>query len=150
MKDHAELCDARQTLWHRDFPLSQTMDMQLASFTDHVLTSHSSLAPNTNVHGTAFAGSLYAIESLTAWGLLWLELRIAGLEASIIHASGNIEFHTPVREAIVARSAFAGHEGAIETLAVSGKVRLTLTTEVVVNETVASRFEGVYVVRLTQ
>ena len=150
MNDHPDLRAELQALWHRDFPLSRTMDMRLMSFADHVLTSRSSLEPNTNVHGTAFAGSLYAIESLTAWGLLWLELRIAGLHASIIHASGNIEFFTPVREAIVARSAFAGREDTIDTLTRTGRVRLELTTEVLSGEAVASRFEGVYVVRLME
>ena len=148
MTDHKQLCQNLQTLWHTDFPLSKAMDMELVSFAGHVITTRAALAPNTNTHGTAFAGSLYAIEALTAWGLLYLELAAAGLDASIIHASGNIEFARPVQEDIVATSDFAGHTETLERLPGAGKVRLTLSTEVRAAGELASRFEGVYVVRL--
>ena len=124
------------------------MDMRVQSFDDHVITTRTCLAPNTNIHGTAFAGSLYAIEALTAWGLLYLELAQADLNASIIHASGNIEFAKPVAEDIIARASFAAHGGVLDTLRENGKVRLTLTTEVHAQGELASRFEGVYVARL--
>ncbi len=147
MTDLDVLCEDLQRLWHRDFPLSKTMDVRVASFADHVLTTRTSLTPNTNIHGTAFAGSLYAIEALTAWGLLYLELAQANLQASIIHASGNIEFARPVQEDIVARSSFDGHAGALDTLREQGRVKLTLATEVHAGGELASRFEGVYIAR---
>ncbi len=113
-----------------------------------MLTTRTSLTPNTNTHGTAFAGSLYAIEALTAWGLLYLELLEAGFDASIIHANGNIEFAHPVKEDILAQASFVGHEGIFATLRDTGKARLTLTTQVSAGGKVASQFSGLYVVRL--
>lgn len=148
MTDLDPVCEALQSLWHKDFPLSKAMDMRVQSFTDHVITTHTRLAPNTNIHGTAFAGSLYAIEALTAWGLLYLELAQANLTASIIHASGNIDFAKPVTEDIVARSSFAAHDGALDRLRDQGRIKLTLTTEVHAGGELASRFEGVYVARM--
>ena len=124
------------------------MDIHVASFDDHILKTRSGLEGNTNTHGTAFAGSLYAIEALTAWSLLYLELAVANLDASIIHASGNIEFAKTIKQDIVATSNFAGHAAALEKLKESGKVRLTLHTEVHAGGELASRFEGLYVVRL--
>ena len=148
MTDLDPLCQELQNLWHQDFPLSKAMDMHVAGFADHVITTHTSLVPNTNTHGTAFAGSLYAIEALTAWGLLYLELAHAGLDGSIIHASGNIEFAKPVTDDIVATSSFVSHPDPMEELRQTGKLRLSLITEVAAEGTVASRFEGLYVVRL--
>jgi len=150
MTDQAALCQDLQTLWHSDFPLSKAMDMRVVSFGDHTLTSRSSLAPNTNTHGTAFAGSLYAIEALTAWGLLYLELQLMGMDASIIHASGNIEFAKPVQEDIVAVSRFDAHAEIRQQLQTAGKARLDLATSVHAGGDIASRFTGVYVVRLTR
>ena len=148
MTDLHALCEDLQTLWHRDFPLSKAMGVQVESFADHVITTRTSLTPNTNVHGTAFAGSLYAIEALTAWGLLYLELELAGLQASIIHASGNIDFAKPVQEDIVATASFQGRADTLETLRSQGRVKLSLTTEVRAAGELASRFEGVYIARL--
>ena len=123
--------------------------MRTVSFADHVLTTRSSLEPNnTNTHGTAFGGSLYAIAALTAWSLLWLEMRAAGLHGSIIHARGNIEFLRTISEDIVAVADLSAHTGALEQLARHRKMRATLTTEVRVQGELASRFEGDYTVRL--
>lgn len=150
-----ELCTHLEALWHEHFPLSKTMDVRVTDFTEHRLTTRTRLAPNTNIHNTAFAGSLYAIESLTAWGVLYLELYHAGFDASIIHARGNIEFDAPVRDDIVAVSDFSGNGYIFDELRASGKARLTLTTEVFAaadsqKAEPASRFEGLYVVRLNR
>lgn len=145
----AALCERLQSLWEADFPLTGPMGMVVVSFSDHVLTTRAALAPNnTNTHGTAFGGSLYAIEALTAWSLLWLEMEAAGLSGSIIHARGNIEFFSTIREDIVATADFSAHEGELQSLARDGKLRLNLTTEVRVGETLASRFEGEYTARV--
>lgn len=138
-----------EALWASDFPLSRAMGMEVVSFAGHVLTTRSSLEPNnTNTHGTAFGGSLYAIEALTAWSLFWLEMRAAGLSGSIIHARGNVEFARTVREDIVAVADFSGHLPTLETLATEGRARVTLVTEIRVRGQLASRFEGEYTARL--
>ena len=131
------------------------MQMHVEQFDGLALTSRTPLAPNTNIHGTAFAGSLYAIEALTAWGLLYLLLKIANMDLAIVHASGQIDFAKPIHGDIVARSAIAT-EGDVEEIitthlrepfAAKGRVKLNLTTEVITNGEVASRFSGVYLAR---
>ena len=65
------------------------------------------LAGNTNVHGTAFAGSLYSISALCAWYTLVVDLRARGLDAAytVVIQSADIEYKKPVTEPrIVARS----------------------------------------------
>jgi len=150
MTDDAALCQDLQALWHRDFPLSKAMDLRVQTFKDRTLASRASLAPNTNTHGTAFAGSLYAIQALTAWGLIYLELQIMGLDASIVHASGKIEFAKPVQEDIVALACFDDDQTLRQQLQDRGKARLELTTTVHAGDDTASRFAGVYVVRLNR
>ena len=54
------------------------MTLEPIAFESHRLTVEAELAPNVNVHGTAFAGSLYAIAALSGWGLVHLELARAG------------------------------------------------------------------------
>lgn len=149
MTDSSELCQKLQTLWQHDFPLTAAMGMQVVSFVDHVLVTRSSLQPNnTNTHGTAFGGSLYAIEALTAWSLLWMEMQAANLPGSIIHAHGNIDFMKTIREDIVAVADFSPHVDALADLKANGKLRISLTTEVHAGGELASRFTGDYTARV--
>ena len=70
------------------------------------LEIRAALAPNVNVHGTAFAGSLYAIAALCGWGSTWLALRSRALGAHIVIADGHIKYARPVAETIVATCLF--------------------------------------------
>ncbi|NKC00790.1 MAG: hypothetical protein GKR90_20160 [Pseudomonadales bacterium] len=148
MANSEDLCRELQSLWHRNFPLSKAMGLEVVSFSDHVLTTRAPLTPNTNIHNTAFAGSLYAIEAMTAWGVLYLEIESAGLSASIIHAHGDIDFAKTVNEDIVAVSDFSKLTNHIDELAEQGKTRLTIGTTVQTVDGTASQFSGDYLARL--
>ena len=148
MTDLERHCHDLQTVWDEHFPMVRAMGVKVGRYHNHALTTHTPLTGNTNVHGTAFAGSLYAIQALTAWGLLYLELATSGLDASIVHASGNVESAEPVKGEIVATSSLGEHTGAMTELAQTGRIRLELTAEVIADDRVASRFRGDYVVRL--
>ena len=148
MTDLERHCHELQKVWDEHFPMVRAMGVKVGQYDNHTLTTHTPLVGNTNIHGTAFAGSLYAIEALTAWGLLYLEIAMAGLDASIIHAAGNIEFSETVNGEIVAVSRLGEHTSAMEELAANGKIRLELASEVITEGRVASRFRGDYAVRL--
>ncbi|MDG2278940.1 MAG: YiiD C-terminal domain-containing protein [Pseudomonadales bacterium] len=148
MTNSDDLCRELQSLWHQNFPLSKAMGLTVVSFTDHILTTRAPLLPNTNIHNTAFAGSLYAIEAMTAWGLLYLEIANAGLHASIIHAHGDIDFAKTVNEDIVAMADFSTLTNHIDELAERGKTRLTIAAKVQTKDGVASQFSGDYLARL--
>ncbi len=147
MTDTQQLCQDLEALWHAEFPLTRTMQVEVVDYANHVLTVRAPVTPNRNIHNTAFAGSLYAIEALAAWGLLYLELQVAGHDASIVHAEGHIDFSAPVVDDIVARADFSGSAHHLEELASTGKTRLTLASELVTQDGVASRFSGLFVVR---
>ena len=151
MTELNDLCTNLQTIWHEQIPLSKAMDMQIVSFVDDTLTCRASLDPNVNVHGTAFAGSLYAVQALTGWGMMHLQLQLHELDASIVIANGNIDYAKPVAEDIVVRCSFGSQIEAMERLKTSGKGRFQLACEVVLeNSEAAGGFSGLYAVRLNR
>lgn len=150
MNDLDALCQNLQSLWDTSFPLVKAMHVRVEDFDGHTLTIRAPLDGNTNVHGTAFAGSLYTTAALASWSLLYLKLTMAELPGSIVHASGNIDFERPVIEDIVATSSFSEHEDALAELAAAGRVRLAMTSEVTIGGVAACRFRGDYVVRLAE
>ena len=111
MTEPYDLCTDLQAIWYQQIPLSKAMDMRIVDFADNTLTCCASLAPNVNVHGTAFAGSLYAVQALTGWGMMHLQLQLHELDASIVIANGQIDYAKPVAEEIVVSCSFAGQRG---------------------------------------
>ena len=151
MTDLDTLCQTLQSLWHEQIPLSKAMDMRLISFEDNIMTTKSSLPPNVNVHGTAFAGSLYAIQALTGWGMMYAQLKLNGIDASIVIANGSIDYHKPVKQDIVASCDFGEHVEQMQTLQNTGKARFDLKCSVITNsDVIASEFKGNYAVRLNR
>lgn len=145
-----QMCTDLEQLWHQNFPLAKAMGLKAEIFTDHRLTTSAPLVLNTNIHGTAFAGSLYTTLAMTAWGLLHLEIQLAGLEGSIIHAEGNIDFFKTIQTDIVAVSSFADHLSSIDELRDTGQTRLTLTAVVADGDAVLCQFSGSYLARLNR
>ena len=149
--DTKVLCQQLQTIWHEQIPLSKAMQMQITDFDGDVLTTQASLEPNVNVHGTAFAGSLYAIQALTGWGMMHLQLKLNALDASIVIASGQINYAKPVGEDIAVRCSFGEH------LAELGETQKHRQRAVPANCGVlladgspAGEFSGIYAVRLNR
>ena len=137
-----------QDIWHNEIPLSKDMDLSIVSFANNQLITRASLAPNVNVHGTAFAGSLYAVQALTGWGMVHLQTQMLGLDASILIAKGNIDYSRPVDQDIIAICQFDGYESEIESLLKDGKARFDLKCAVGIGDSVASSFDGVYAVKI--
>jgi thioesterase domain-containing protein len=151
MTDMDALCQNLEAIWHEQIPLSKAMTLTIEDFEDHILTTRAALAPNVNVHGTAFAGSLYAIQALTGWGMMHLQLKLNDLDASIVIASGQIDYAKPVAEDIRVRCSFGEHLDEFEKLKTTGKGRFPLTAEVLLADgSTAGGFSGLYAVRLNR
>ena len=151
MTEFHDLCTDLRAIWYQQIPLSKAMDMRIVDFADNTLTCCASLAPNVNVHGTAFAGSLYAVQALTGWGMMHLQLQLHELDASIVIANGQIDYAKPVAEEIVVSCSFAGQEAAMDNLQKSGKGRFQLTSKVQLSDGwSAGSFSGLYAVRLNR
>ena len=148
MSDKEMLCAELQDTWHKEIPLSKEMGLVVESFDNNVLVTRASLGPNINVHGTAFAGSLYSVQALTGWGMIWLQLKLAGIEASMVLASGHIDYIKPVKSDLVTTCDFSTHSDALEVLVKNGKARIGLESEVAGEGDVACRFTGDFAVWL--
>jgi thioesterase domain-containing protein len=91
-------------------PLTQAMGIIVERYTRRELTIIAPLANNFNHLGTAFGGSLYIACVLSAWGLLYLRLREAGVEGNIVIRKGNVEYLRPVTGDITATGALPPEE----------------------------------------
>jgi thioesterase domain-containing protein len=80
-----------------------------------------------------------------------LQLKLNNLDASIVIASGQINYAKPVAEEIVVRCSFGEHEAEMEKLKASGKGRFPLTCQVLLADgEAAGEFSGIYAVRLNR
>lgn len=148
--DTAALCAELTQVWYEQIPLSAAMGVELQSFEDNVLVVAAELAPNINLHGTGFAGSLYAINALCGWSMVHLQLKLRDVDASIVLADGRIKYLRPVTGRIVARCDFGQQLPALDTLESKGKARFTLSSTIREHDAgdgrEAATFEGDYAV----
>lgn len=148
MTDLAALCSELQATWHRDIPLAAAMAIAVESYDGTTLTVRAPLAPNRNLHGTAFAGALFSVCVLTGWGATWLRFREQGLTGLIVVADSRIEYHKAVTGDLVCRVT-PGDEDvatAITRFRTKGRARLPLTCTVDTDADRAVTFTGQYAV----
>ena len=128
-------------------PISAHMDFRVLELTDHVIEVKGGGAENVNVHGTAFAGSLYAVATLAVWGLVNSRLPD---NASLVMAEGNIRYVKPVVGDIVARCEIDAAEMQAFLAAVKnkGKGRLVAIARVAGDDQPAAEFTGHVYARL--
>ena len=95
-------------------PPVAAMQPRILDWRDGVLTLGAPLAANVNDKGNAFGGSLCSLMTIAGWGLGFLRLAEAGLEADIYVADSRIRYLKPVYEDLVVevRLETAGAEGA--------------------------------------
>jgi thioesterase domain-containing protein len=99
--DRPALCQELELTWHRDIPLAAAMSIAVEGYDGRELRVRAPLPPNRNLHGTAFAGSLFSICVLTGWGATWLALRERGLMGLIVVAESNIQYRKAVADGLV-------------------------------------------------
>lgn len=146
--DRATLSAELRTTWHRDIPLAAAMEVEVAAYDGAVLTVRAPLQPNRNVHGTAFAGSLFSLCVLTGWGATWLKFREAGLMGTIVVAQSSIDYHKPVSGELVCRT-MPGEDEVASALArfrAKGRARLPLECTIDSGGERAVSFLGQYAV----
>ena len=97
------LCKELELTWHRDIPLAAAMSIGVEGYDGRTLTVRAPLPPNRNLHGTAFAGSLFSTCVLTGWGAVWLALQERGLAGLIVVADSTIHYRKAVAAELVCR-----------------------------------------------
>lgn len=140
----ADLIAELQDTWYRKIPITRAMQARVKSFDGNTLVVEAELEPNINLHGTAFAGSLYTVCALTGWSMVHLQTRLHACEGSIVLASGHIDYFKPVKENLVATCVFGDQEAAFARLAETGKARFPLIASIPAAGVEAAVFKGEY------
>jgi thioesterase domain-containing protein len=137
-----------QATWLREIPLATALAIEVASCSRDELAVRAPLAPNRNLHGTAFAGSLFSICVLTGWGAVWLALRQHAAEGLIVVADSRIQYRKAVNGDLLCRCRpdLDALERGLADLAASGRASLPLVCTLDQDGRRAVTFEGEYVV----
>lgn len=148
MTDRTELLAELATTWHRDIPLAAAMGIGVESYDGATLTVRAPLQPNRNLHGTAFAGSLFSLCVLTGWGATWLAFRERGLSGVIVVADSSIQYRKAVSGDLVCRcTPVADALGTgLAQFESTGRLRLDLACTIDAGDRRAVNFTGTYVV----
>lgn len=149
MTDRTALVRELAATWARDIPQATAIGIEVASYDGVTLATRAPLPPNRNVHGTAFAGSLYSVAVLTGWGTLWLALRERGVSGVIVVAESRIGYRRAVAGEIVCHCTLEPEalEAALEELRAEERVKLPLKCTIDNDGKPAVVFEGAYSVK---
>ena len=129
MSDH--LIKLEQKI-HSGIPLSEKMEFKIAELLPNSIRVQAPLAPNDNVHGTGFAGSIYSIAVLAGWALCTHIMELRGMKGDLVVASAEIKYRAPVTDG-VSSSSEAGEVDCVTfqtDFETTGKGRLVLSVEV--------------------
>lgn len=128
-------------------PIAAHMDFRVLQLSDNSIKVRGGGTENINVHGTAFAGSLYCICTLALWGLVNSRLPP---NASLVMAKADIHYQRPVVGDIVSECNIpdTDMEAFLDALNHRGKGRLIATVRVMHNEKPAVEFTGTVYARL--
>jgi thioesterase domain-containing protein len=148
VSDLAALCQELELTWRRDIPLAAAMSIGVQGYDGRTLTVRAPLQPNRNLHGTAFAGSLFSVCVLTGWGATWLALREQDLTGLIVVADSHINYRKAVTAELVCRCAPDADalRNALQQFKTTGRAALDLDCAIENAEQRAVKFTGRYVV----
>lgn len=141
-----EWCQDLTTRWSRGIPISEKMGVHITHYDGQTFHLKANLAANLNVHDTMFAGSIYSQCVLAGWGLIWLQLKEAGLGGDTVLAEGNIKYYRPVSEEPEARVAREGMPAVLEPLRSGESAKFSLRVQLFSGRKLAVEFVGQYVV----
>ena len=149
--EYKSICQRLEHTWYEQIPITRALGVRIAAFDGSRLSVEADFDANINLHGTAFAGSLYAVSTLCGWSMVHLQLRIADLEASIVLVEGKIRYAAPVRDCILSVCDFGDQLKTIEALK-KGKKKARFQTLCLIGQDGqdAAIFEGSYAVLLEQ
>ena len=85
-----------QRLVNDTIPISKAISWKIRSLNQFEIQADVALKPNINIHGTVFAGSIYASAMATGWTLCHCWQEQNGYQAELVAAEANIKYLAPV------------------------------------------------------
>ncbi|ABV89215.1 thioesterase domain-containing protein [Shewanella pealeana] len=145
MKDlnHQTLLEQLQQTWHQTIPVSEFMQIAPLAFDGDTFEVSAPLEPNINLHNTMFAGSIYTLMTLTGWGMLWLQQKLAGLDGDIVLADANVRYIAPIDSQPIAKVKWP--ECDLSKLALGRRVKVRIEVELYCKDKQCASFSGLYV-----
>lgn len=129
-------------------PVTQRLGVRLVDIRHGAVLLRAPFAANTNHAGTAFAGSLNAVATLSGWATVWLLLRERDIHAQVVIQDSSVRYLRPVTGDFEAVCAPPSHEATrhlVESVARRGKGRIELAISVHDDRGEAVQFRGRYV-----
>jgi thioesterase domain-containing protein len=139
---------AAEKFFHEQIPITRAMGLRVVVNDERGFTVEAPVALNSNHLRTAFGGSINAVATLAAYGLLWLEMNDPAVH--VVVAESSVRFLRPVREKIraICLRPLANDLAAFRTqLVEKGKARIVLRVNVTEAGQIAAEFEGIFVAR---
>ena len=115
-----------------NIPLSGHMGYTITALSEQHIHVCAPLANNINIHGTAFAGSLYSLATLTAWGLTYHMLQCHTPGTTVVLKEATIQYRAPITSDISCNCTVADEtrQTFLETLQAHGRSHLTLNVTI--------------------
>lgn len=131
---------------HNHMPLSRSMAVSVVSASAREVVLEAPLAPNLNVHGTMFGGSIATLALLAAWSVVHLRLEDDQFAGQLVVSRSETDYFRPVDgpARATARLDRLDWEGFSRQLNRHGKARLAVTAEVLSDEQIAARLVGTF------
>jgi thioesterase domain-containing protein len=133
---------------HRHIPLSAAMGVRVRAASPERVELSAPLAPNINHHETLFGGSGAAIATLSAWTLVNVRLRHAGVRARLVIQRNAMSYDEPIDGDFVAicdRPDEDEWRRFMTMLDRRGRGRVTMHARLVYEGRAAASFEGDFV-----
>ena len=113
-------------------PISEAMQFSIEELGPLSIMVRAPLAPNVNIHGTGFAGSIYSIAVLAGWGLSMHIMDQLDMNGELVVSRAEIKYRAPVTGSIECRAVVGDAESREfqDNFNDTGKGRLSLTIEV--------------------
>ncbi len=135
----------------QQIPITANLGVTITAFDGQKIIISAPLEANKNLHGTVFGGSQAAIGILTGWSLIYLKLKLLGIDNDLVIQKSSYDFTKPISADFTATCQLppqAEFDLFITTLKEKGKARLSLTAEIESENGVCGIHQGLYVVFL--
>lgn len=129
--------------------LAVAMDIAIESYDRSSLVLSAPLEKNINDKNTAFGGSLYVLNVMTCWGMVYMKCREGGVEIpNIVVSHAEIDYLAPVPDKKIIASCTVTDEfdGFIEYYRGNSRSRVKLQSSVVTDGKTAVLFKGKYAI----
>ena len=113
-------------------PLSDAMQFSIDRLDPDKIQVSAPLEPNINIHGTGFAGSIYAVAVLSGWALCRHIMDMLEMDGDLVVAKAEITYRAPITSAMECscRVDTEARENFINGFTQLGKGKLELKVEV--------------------